>query len=80
MDLDVKHRDVNSTKVRRYPHLLDWTCSEYTSGISDRIVSGWKLQKCNIRQTVHIGPQLSQSEASGSDGDTESQIHRCLLT
>ena len=27
MDLDVKRWDVISTKVRRYPYLLDWTCS-----------------------------------------------------
>ena len=26
MDLDVKRWDVHSTKVRRYPHRLDWTC------------------------------------------------------
>ena len=39
---------------------------------------GGKNREDAIILIVHIEPQLSQCEASGSDGDTESQMYKCI--
>ena len=80
---------MNSAKVRRYPDLLNWTCSstkwlyvklEYTGTSSVNTIREWKLQKCSICQIIHIMPQLSHPSASPSDADTESHYTDAPMT